>query len=580
MKRLLLIGNPNVGKSVFFSRLTGTQVVSSNYPGTTVEFTKGFALIAGEKYEVVDVPGTYTLEPTCKAEEVACQLLQTAAQDEDVIINIVDATNLERNLNLTLQLMEGDIPVIVALNMWDDTKHKGIVIDVPALEEWLGVPVVPTSAVTGQGFLSLISRLRQARTPKVHRHSLTDRWKDIGELVRRVQKLEHRHHTIWEWLEDKTIQPWSGIPLAAIFAFFSFLLIRFIGENLITYLADPFFKEIWAPWLMRWSAWLGSGGLWHDLLIGHLINGAIDYVQSFGVLSTALYVEFAMVLPYIIAFYLVLGILEDSGYLPRLAVLMDNLMHRFGLHGFAIVPTLLAFGCNVPGILATRVLESRRERFIASTLISIGVPCAALQAMIIGVLGAYGVWPFLVVYLTLAATWVVLGTLLNRFIPGFSPELLLEIPPYRFPPPRILFRKTWWRIKLFIKEALPIVMAGVLLVNLLYLLKVFDLIAYLAAPVISGILGLPKEAVIALVIGFLRKDVAVGMLVPLSLSVNQLIVAVVFLSMSFPCVATFVVLIKELGWRDMLKATGVMIVASLLVGGALNLLLNFTSSLA
>lgn len=578
MKKILLMGNPNVGKSVFFSRLTGTQVIASNYPGTTVEFTRGYAIINGEKYEIIDVPGTYTLEPTCKAEEVACEMLKTARKEalkeSNIIINIVDATNLERNLSLTLELMEQSVPVIVALNMWDDTKHKGIHIDVDKLEKWLGVPVVPTTAITGEGFSRLIARLPEARTPQVRHHNLEDRWKDIGEIIKKIQHLEHRHHTIFENIQDLTIHTTTGLLFAIAVAYISFLVIRFIGEGLINYLADPFFEVLWLPFLMKLSVLLGSGGHLHDILIGKLINGSIDYVQSFGVLSTALYVEFAMVLPYLVAFYFILGILEDSGYLPRLAILMDNLTHRIGLHGFAIVPTLLAFGCNVPGILATRVLESKRERFIASTLISIGIPCAALQAMIFGVLGKHGVWPVLAVYATLAATWLVLGLILNRLTPGFSPELLLEIPPYRFPPLMLLFKKTWWRIKQFILDALPVVTLGVLVVNILYLLNIFDLIARLTAPVISGLLGLPKEAIVAIVIGFLRKDVAVGMLVPLSLSVKQLIVACVVLSMFFPCIATFVVLLRELGWKDMLKSTGIMIITALLVGGLVNFFLR------
>jgi len=574
MKKILLMGNPNVGKSVFFSRLTGSQVIASNYPGTTVEFTRGYTMINGEEYEIIDVPGTYTLSPTCKAEDVACQMLKSSVEEGTVIINIVDATNLERNLSLTLELMEQSIPVIVALNMWDDTKHKGIHINVEELEKWLGVPVVPTTAVTGEGFPQLIARLPEARTPKVRHHTSEERWKDIGDIIGRIQRLEHRHHTIFETIQDLTIHAKTGLLIAAVVAYLSFIIIRFIGEGLINYLAGPFFEVLWLPFLMKLSALLGSGGFLHDILVGKLINGSIDYVQSFGVLSTALYVEFAMVLPYIVAFYFVLGILEDSGYLPRLAVLMDNLMHRVGLHGFAIIPTLLAFGCNVPGILATRVLESKRERFIASTLISIGVPCAALQAMIIGILGKHGGGPVLTVYSILALTWLVLGLLLNRLTPGFSPELLLEIPPYRFPPVALLFKKTWWRIKQFIFEAVPVVTLGVLVVNILYHLNVFEFIAGLTAPVISGLLGLPREAIVAIVIGFLRKDVAVGMLTPLALSVKQLIVACVVLSMFFPCVATFTVMLKELGWRDMLKATGIMIVTSLLVGGLVNFFLR------
>ena len=577
MRTILLMGNPNVGKSAFFSRLTGVHVITSNYPGTTVEFTKGHTLIGDEKCEVIDVPGTYTLEPTCRAEEVACEMLKKATgeavREGDIIVNIVDATNLERNLYLTLELMEQAVPVIVALNMWDETKHQGIHIDVEKLSKWLGVPVVPTVAVTGEGFAGLMVEIHKARTPRVRHHTRKERWEDIGRVVNEVQRIEHRHHTVWERIQDLTIHHRTGLPIAFLVAYLAFKVIRFIGEGLIGYVFDPLFENFYTPLMMKLSMLLGSQGFWHDVLVGKLINGGIDYFQSFGVLTTGLYIPIAAVLPYVLSFYLVLSFLEDSGYLPRLAVLMDNLLHRIGLHGFAIVPTLLAFGCNVPGILGTRILESKRERFIASTLISIGVPCAALQAMIIGVLGKYGGGPVLAVYSTLFLTWLVLGFVLNRLLPGFSPELLLEIPPYRMPPLRILSRKLWWRVKAFLREELPIVIVGVFVVNILYVLGIFGFIANLTAPVISGMLGLPKEAVVAIIIGFLRKDVAVGMLTPLALTVNQLIIACVVLSMFFPCIATFIVLLKELGWKDMLKAAGIMVLTALLVGSFLNLFL-------
>ncbi|MFA5098170.1 MAG: nucleoside recognition domain-containing protein, partial [Candidatus Margulisiibacteriota bacterium] len=310
-----------------------------------------------------------------------------------------------------------------------------------------------------------------------------------------------------------------------------------------------------------------------NILVGKLFDGQIDYLQSFGVLSTGVYVELAMVLPYVFSFYLVLGLLEDSGYLPRLAVMLDNLMHKVGLHGFAIVPTLLAFGCNVPGILATRVLDSKRERFIASTLISIGIPCAALQAMIIGVLGSYGAWPIVIVYLFLFLSWVILGTLLNRLVKGFSPELLLEIPPYRMPPLRMFYLKIKWRIKQFLWEAAPIVLAGVFAVNIMYSLGLFDIVASAAAPLVTGLWGLPKEAVSSIAIGFLRKDVAVGMLAPLGLTVKQLIISCVVLSMFFPCIATFTVLLKELGFKAMIASTAIMVITSVAAGTLLNMIL-------
>lgn len=567
--KILLMGNPNVGKSAIFSRLTGTRVIAANYPGTTVGFTSGYLNLDAERAEVIDVPGTYSLEATSKAEQVAVEMLK----EGDLVINVVDATNLERNLNLTLQLLERQKPVIVVLNMWDETRHKGINIDVARLENLLGVPVVPTVGVTGQGIKELVSRLHESKTIKLSHASNDERWSKVGTIIAQAQSLSHRHHTWREVLEDASSHPVKGAFIALLVLSAAFWAIRLIGEGLINYIADPFFEQLWTPLLMKLSPVMGSGGFWHDILVGKLINGKIDYLQSFGLLSTGIYIEFAVVLPYIISFYFVLGILEDIGYLPRLAVLMDTVLHRLGLHGYAIIPTILGLGCNVPAIMATRILESRRERFIAATLISIGVPCAALQAMVIGLVGKEGAQYVAMVYGSLFVAWIVIGVILNRIIKGFSPEMLLEIPPYRFPPWRVIGEKLWLRAYGFIKEALPVILGAILVVNILYILGAFDFIANITAPLFQGLLGLPKESAVAIIIGFLRKDVAVGMLAPLSLTASQLVISSVVLAMFFPCVATFVMLLRELGVKDMLKATAIMIVSALVMGGFLNLIL-------
>jgi ferrous iron transport protein B len=571
MTRILLVGNPNVGKSALFSRLTGTHIITSNYPGTTVGFTKGYLKLGGEQAEVVDVPGTYSLEPSSRAEEVAVQMLK----DGDVIINTVDATNLERNLNLTLQLLERRIPMVVALNMWDDTRHRGIDIDATKLERLLGIPVVPTVGVTGQGVRELVGRLSEARVPKnVPTYSSSDeRWVRVGDIVGQVQSLSDRHHTWYEHLEDASSHPVGGVVIALLVLVGTFWFVRFIGEGMIGYVANPLSDVLWTPVLTKLSVALGGGGFWHDILVGKLIGGHIDYYQSFGLLSTGLYIPLGAVLPYVIAFYFVLGILEDIGYLPRLAVLMDTLLHRLGLHGYAIIPTILAFGCNVPGILATRVLESRKQRFIAATLISIGVPCAALQAMIMGVVGQDGVGYVAIVYLSLFISWIVTGIILNRTVRGFNPELLIEIPPYRLPPWRIIGQKLWLRVSGFIKEALPIILGTVLVVNILYTVGVFNALGNILAPVLTGLWGLPKDTVAALLVGFLRKDAAMGMLGTLALTAKQLVISSTVLAMFFPCVASFVILARELGARDLLKAIGIMIGAVLVMGGLQNLVL-------
>lgn len=569
MKRILLMGNPNVGKSVVFSRLTGVHVISSNYPGTTVEYTQGCMMVGGEKCLLIDVPGTYGLHATCKAEEIALDMLR----DADAVINVADATNLERSLHLTMHLLQQQTPLIVALNIWDDAKHKGIHIDIERLERELGVPVVPTVAVTGEGIKELVERIPAQRRPHAREMSEEDRWTEVGRVLAAAQSLEHRHHTFLELLGDLTVKPTTGIPFAALILTVSFMLIRLIGETLIGRVFEPLFENVWRPVLESLGTRMQPGSLLYTVLIGELVDGRIDFVQSFGLLSTGLFVGLGMVFPYVFSFYLVLSYLEDFGYLPRLAVLLDTLMHRLGLHGWAVIPMLLGFGCNVPGIMATRVLENPRERLIASTLVSIAVPCASLQAMMWAILGPHGAHYVAMVYATLFVVWIVIGRILNKVLSGGSPELIMEIPPYRIPPLRTVGYKLWRRMRGYLKEAVPFVLLGVLVVNVLHFVRLFDFLAEAMAPVFTTLLGLPKEAGLAILMGFFRKDVAVGMLGAIELTPSQLVISVTVLAMSFPCIATFVVLAREIGVAGLMKAFGIMLTASLLVGMALNVIL-------
>jgi len=575
IKKVLLLGNPNVGKSVVFSRLTGVEVIASNYPGTTVGFTQGVMHIDGEDVQVIDVPGTYTLDPTNRAEEVAVKMLDetfSGGKNDAMVINVIDSTNLERSLGITLQLIKRKIPMVALLNLWDETKHTGVEINKQKLEDILGVHCIPAVAVTGEGIKELVSKIKDAKVSGFE-YIEKEKWHQIGDIVQEVQKITHRHHTLLERFGDFSVTPEGGIPIALGVLFFTFRIVRFLGEWLIGNVGEPFFEEIWAPLMLKVSALLGSQGLAHDIIIGRLVDGNIDYGESFGVLTTGLFVPFAAVLPYVLSFYLVLSILEDSGYLPRLAVLSDKLMHKVGLHGFAIVPFLLGFGCNVPGALATRNMETKKERFIAVTLLAITIPCAGLIAMIFGLVGSYGPRGLAPVFGTLFLVWLAGGMILNRFVKGHSPEIFLEIPPYRIPYMGAIGKKLLARILGFLKEAVPWVFFGVFLANVLYTLGIIEFLGSIVRPVISGVLGLPQDAVAALVIGFLRKDIAVGMLVPLHMTLKQLIISSVVLTMYFPCVATFAVMIKEFGIKDMFKATLIMISSTLLVGGLLNLIL-------
>ncbi len=576
MDKILLIGNPNAGKSAIFSRLTGARVIASNYPGTTVELTGGVLRADGREFEVIDIPGTYTLDPVSEAEKVAVKILDETIQSDEaenaVVINVIDSTNLERNLNLTFQLLKKNIPVIMALNFWDEAGHTGVNIDTDKFEEILNIPVVPTCGVTGEGIKALVDRIKEARRSDFSFNN-EEKWNQIGDIIGKVQTLTRRHHTLLERFGDFSVQPLSGISIAAVVLFLSFQIIRFIGEGLIAYVMDPLFQRIWAPVMMKLSFVMGSKGVIHDILIGKLVDGQIDFGESFGILTTGFYVPLAAVLPYIIAFYLVLSVLEDSGYLPRLAVLVDNAMHRIGLHGYGIMPMILGLGCNVPGALSTRIMETKRERFLSITIMAIAVPCMAQIAMIMGLVGKEGALGLSIVFGTLFLVWLVLGLFMNKMMKGRAPELFIEIPPYRIPYWKTLLQKLWMRVVWFVREAVPWVLVGVFAINILYTLGVIEFMGRLMGPVISGVFGLPTGAVAALVVGFLRKDVAVGMLVPLQLTFKQLVISSVVLTMYFPCAATFAVMIKELGVKGMIKSALIMIISTLLVGGLLNLVL-------
>ncbi|MFP4457416.1 MAG: FeoB small GTPase domain-containing protein [Clostridia bacterium] len=569
---ILLMGNPNVGKSVVFSRLTGTSVISSNYPGTTVSFTEGKMKWKDKQVNIIDVPGTYTLNPTNKAEEVAVEMIG----EGDLIINVVDATNLERNLDLTLQILERDKPVIVALNMWDEAQHKGIKIDYEKLSEKLGVPVIPTVATKGNGFREIIDLFSYREIASHKDLSNKERWAKIGEIVEEIQVLTNRKHTIKDWLDEFSIKPLTGIPIAIAVLALTFYVIINVGEGIIDYITNPFFTTFYEPLMVRLSDFLGNGTLVHSLLIGELIEGAIDFEQSFGVLTTGIYIPFAAVFPFIISFYFALGILEDTGYLPRLSVLIDNVMHVVGLHGFSIIPMVLGFGCNVPAALAARNLDSKREKFIASTLMAISIPCIAQTAMIFGILGPFGGQYVALVFFFLAVIWLVAGMLMNKLVPGFSTDLLIEIPHFRVPSLTTVIKKLVMRVKSFLMEAIPMVLIGVFVVNLLYSFGVFEAMTAALGPYLKTLFGLPEEAISVLLMGFLRKDLAMGMLMPLDLTVKQLIISSTLLAVYFPCVATFAVLVRELGFKEMLKSTFVMMITTLVVGTLLNMTLTIS----
>ncbi|MGI5838685.1 MAG: FeoB small GTPase domain-containing protein [bacterium] len=566
--KLLLAGNPNVGKSAIFAKLAGVSVVTSNYPGTTVTYTKGYLTHGGEKHEVIDVPGTYQLTPDCEAERVAVRMLE----EGDVIINVVDATNLERNLNLTLQLLEMGKPMVVALNIWDDAKHKGIAIDIEKLSKMLQVPVVATNGITGEGLKKLQQLSLTAGAPQWKKCTREERWETIGRIITAAQNLRDRRHTLAETLQDASTHPVLGLPLAVGVLFGAFQIIVNCGERLLAG-SEMLFSRFYAPFIYKLQELLGGNGFLSSLLLGEISGATIDFEGAMGVLTSGVFLVFGLVLPYITMFYLIFGFLEDLGYLPRLAVLLDRFMHKIGLHGYSIIPMVLACGCNVPGLMAVRNLETRRERFITAVITAVTIPCMAQSAMILRAVGSRGGLYLGLIILTLLTVGVALGTGLNGLVSGTTPSLLMEIPPYRLPSLTVQMKKLRLRIACFLREAVPYVLGGVLLINYLAISGGIAALGRFFAPVITGAFGLPEGTVSALVIGVLRKDAAVAMLEPLGLSNAQTVTAITVLILYFPCVATFTVLLKELGGLDTLKAVAVMAATTLATGSALRLLL-------
>jgi ferrous iron transport protein B len=530
--------------------------------------------------EIIDAPGTYSLEPSNNAEQVASDIMIKS----DIIINVIDATNLERNLYLCLELLEQNKPMIIALNLWDEAKHLGIHIDTKKLEKILGVPVITTVALTGEGIKDLVENIEYAVSPEKFKPTSEEaRWIEIGQIIKKVEYLEHRHHTIKDRISDITIKPLTGLPIAIGVIFTAFWVVRFIGENLIIYIFDPLFENAYRPLITAFSETLGEGFLYNFLISQNY--GTIDFVESLGMITTGFYVPIAMVLPYIIAFYFILSILEDTGYLPRLATLVDNIFHKLGMHGYGIVPVFLGLGCNVPGMLATRTLETRKQRFIAATLLSISVPCVAQTSLIFamfsdekikGNLNFAPIVYILMVFSTLLCLYFIVGFLLNKIVKGESPEIFLEIPSYRIPHLKTLLKKTWMRIKWFIKDAIPWMFLGVFLINILYTIGFIELLAILFQPLMVGLFGVPGETSVVLISGFLRKDLAVGTLLSFpagTFSAYQLVIIATMLTMFFPCIATFVVMIKELGIKDMLRSALIMVISAIIVGIILRLIL-------
>jgi ferrous iron transport protein B len=400
--------------------------------------------------------------------------------------------------------------------------------------------------------------------------TIDQRWDLVERISKETVEVGAYEPSLKDALADVTVSPATGIPfaIAVIYGFWAFFC-EFAG----TLFTDGFFCKIfdghWLPWLQ--GVFAGAPAWVFNIFVGDPL--ADNCFEAFGVLSSGIFVAIGVVLPAIVAFYLIFAILEDVGYMPRLAVLVDTLLHKIGLHGYAIVPTILSLGCNVPGVTAVRPLETRKQRFLAIVLLSVFVPCGAQIGIMEGMIPSLIGW----VFLALVIGYFGVGWIINKIVPGESPEILMDVPPYQMPTARNIWMKLWTRTSKFLTVAVPFVLLGCVIVAVLYITGAMDAIASGLSPVITGVFGLPQDTAAAMIAGFLRKDLAVGTIGMLAaggmtITVFQVFTAVVLLSIYFPCLATFALMIKELNWKETLGALATLIVMVFVYGAILHLI--------
>lgn len=592
---VVLAGNPNVGKSVVFGALTGTYVDVSNFPGTTVELTSG----RHGDTDVIDTPGVYGVSSFNEEETVARDVILTAG----AIINVVDAVHLERDLFLTLQLADMGIPMVVALNMADEARREGVGVDRDLLEDLLGVPVVETVAVEGTGIDDVWAALSCARpghadpqiaarleeeaarigrrseallvlegdTAVSERHGVepgrmrdeiyTRRRARVDDIAGHVVHAELNGASLKARLSAAMMHPLTGIPmLLALLGVMYVIIGRLVAGDLVGFLQGTLMEGHFYPWIQGVIGHVfAAGSPVYELLAG-----------QFGVLTMLPATLLGVIFPLVTSFYFLLSLLEDTGYLPRIAALTDRSLTSMGLNGRAVIPLILGLGCVTMGTLTTRILGSRRERFIATTLMAIAVPCSA-QLSIVASLMATTPPAYTVVYFAiLLAVFVGLGTALNRLVPGQSTSLLIDLPSLRLPRLDNIVRKTGVKVGSFMKEVTLFFVGGTLFLGLLKVTGALAWITNAAKPLISGWLGLPPQTATAFVMGLIRRDFGAAGFFSLHLTAPQLLVAMVTITLFVPCMASALVVLKERGWRYLLGLFAASLGSAFLLGGVVH----------
>jgi ferrous iron transport protein B len=568
------------------------NVEVSNFPGTTVE------IVAGRfgDFDVVDTPGVYSVSSYNDEERVARDVILQG----DIVLNMVDATHLERDLFLTQQLIDMGKRVVLLLNFMDDVKRHKIDIDIPKLSRFLGVEAFPLVATRKEGFDRIPAAINGARegTQREELHSsLHNMLKMVGSQSEALLILEgdatvaSRHgvppgdrrdeiyigrrnrvnYVVDQILKDTStttrlsdligrwaIRPITGVPLLALALYLAYLFIgKVVAQDVVNFTEQVVGKLYWEPWLRSMvTSVVPAPSWWNTMLVG-----------EFGVITmTTTYLVF-LLLPLVAAFYIALSVMEDSGYLPRLATMVDRSLSGLGLNGRAVIPLILGFGCVTSATITTRLLGSEREKTIATAILQFVIPCSAQLAVIAALLAGAGFAPMLVYCAVIVAVFVAIGTTLNKLLRGESAPLLLDLPPMRLPRPRNVLRKTAMRTYQFMKEASLWFFIGALAVGLAQTSGVLGILERLLIPVTTRWLQLPPEAATAFIMGVVRRDFGAAGLYHMTLSPMQITVALVTITLFVPCIASLMVMMKERGFREGLIIWAGTWVGAFLVGG-------------
>jgi ferrous iron transport protein B len=638
---IALAGNANVGKSAIFNQLTGLNQVTGNWPGKTVERAEGTLHFKGYNIRVVDLPGTYSLSAYTMEEIVSRDYL--AIEKPNIIVNVLDASAMERNLYLTLQLLELEVPIVLALNQIDFAAKKGLHIDIERLSKFLEVKAVPTVAITGTGISELLSTVVEEATKTQKLARKITYGKEIEEHILAIENL-----VVVKLLELKAIYPsrWLAIKLlekdseisgkvatlsngkdllelveeitselesvhgeapAVIMAAERYALASQISKDVVSversprisieqYLAaittDRIFGYLILAGIVAIIFWVifAGGNLLSAILesglsritegITNLLSSLFNSPAAVELISKGIIGGIAagitIALPYIIPFYIILAILEDSGYLPRAAFLMDSIMHKIGLHGKAFIPLMLGYGCTVPACIGCRIMETKRERFLTAFVVLL-IPCAARTVVILGLVGRYVGLPAVIgLYLFDLALVFGLGRIAFKVLPGEPVGLIMEMPNFKKPSPKTIAVKTWIRTKDFVYVAFPIMIAGSVAVEAFSLLGLMPYFVNAVSPIMIGWLGLPAVAAIPLIFGILRKELTLVLLTTTlaaiglgltSLSPVQMIVFTIVVMIYIPCLATIAACKKEFGWKKSLGMAIIDVALALFIGG-------------